>query len=397
MSTMMVMMAGAASGLVIPLTKPAGARNVSAEGAMLAQKYGATPSIPISNFENAQYYGPITIGTPPQSFNVVFDTGSSNLWVPGPKPSIVGHNRYHSDQSSTYQKNGTTFAIQYGSGKLEGIIDKDVVSIAGLDVTINFGEATKMPGLTWDVGKLEGIIDKDVVSIAGLDVTINFGEATKMPGLTWDVAKFDGICGMGWPQIAVDGVVPPFFSLLAQQKISTPTFAFYLTSDGSNGELTIGGSNPAHHDGDFNYVPVAKEGYWQLVGDDVSFDKASVGTKVNAVMDSGTSLLAFPKSVATSINSKLGCTEGPTGECQFKTCPPAGSLPDLVLTMNGATYTLEQDDYIMKVQTSCISGFMGIDVPPPMGPVWIFGDVFMRKYYLEFDVAQKRVGFALAK
>eukprot|EP01060_Flectonema_neradi_P030573 TRINITY_DN4479_c0_g1_i2.p1 TRINITY_DN4479_c0_g1~~TRINITY_DN4479_c0_g1_i2.p1 ORF type:complete len:377 (+),score=99.26 TRINITY_DN4479_c0_g1_i2:48-1133(+) len=361
MSTMMVMMAGAASGLVIPLTKPAGARNVSAEGAMLAQKYGATPSIPISNFENAQYYGPITIGTPPQSFNVVFDTGSSNLWVPGPKPSIVGHNRYHSDQSSTYQKNGTTFAIQYGSGKLEGIIDKDVVSIAGLDVTINFGEATKMPGLTWDV------------------------------------AKFDGICGMGWPQIAVDGVVPPFFSLLAQQKISTPTFAFYLTSDGSNGELTIGGSNPAHHDGDFNYVPVAKEGYWQLVGDDVSFDKASVGTKVNAVMDSGTSLLAFPKSVATSINSKLGCTEGPTGECQFKTCPPAGSLPDLVLTMNGATYTLEQDDYIMKVQTSCISGFMGIDVPPPMGPVWIFGDVFMRKYYLEFDVAQKRVGFALAK
>jgi len=332
----------------------------------------------ITNYMDAQYYGIIHIGTPPQKFTVVFDTGSSNLWVPSTKCKLTNvacliHNKYDSESSSSYVKDGQKFEIQYGSGSLSGFTSKDTVEVAGVWV-------------------------KDQL----------LAEAVEEPGITFVAAKFDGILGLAYPTIAVNHMTPPINNMITQGQLSAGMFAFYLnrTPNGNpGGELSIGGVDHDRFEGDFNWNDVTRQAYWQIKmdkfevqGKDVTACDQADGCQV--IVDSGTSLLAVPSHLAETINHAIGAFKFANGE-YIVPCRHMDSMPNIDFTLNGIVYSLTPEDYVMKVgaegQVQCISGFMGMDIPPPAGPLWILGDVFMGKYYTAFDFDNNRVGFAKLK
>jgi len=94
--------------------------------------------VPLDNYLDTQYFGEIGIGTPPQNFTVIFDTGSSNLWIPSSKCyfsiACYLHHRYRSAKSNTYKKNGETCTITYGSGQIAGFFSEDNVLVGSLIV-----------------------------------------------------------------------------------------------------------------------------------------------------------------------------------------------------------------------------------------------------------------------
>jgi len=362
------------------------------------------------------------------------------------------HSKYDSSKSSTYAANGTEFSIRYGSGACSGFMSEDSVSVG--DITVS---------------------------------SQTLGEVTKEPGIAFIAARFDGIMGLGFQSIAVEGATPVWYNMVDQKKVDEPVFAFWLNRKpgvfSTGGELHLGGVDSSKYTGDFHYVPLTNETYWEFAMDQVSVGGTQFcpGGNCRAIADSGTSLLAGPKDVVKEINKAIGAIGVFTGECeqyikqdgqeiidkvinklspeeicddlQFCNttqssglkctacklaaqgakdlaqsnasiaeiekgldevckllpspegessvdCSKLSSMPDITVTLNGKDFTLTPDQYVLKegsgADVECLSGFIGLDVPPPMGPLWILGDVFMGAYYTVFDFGKKQVGFANA-
>ncbi|XP_058082821.1 aspartic proteinase-like [Magnolia sinica] len=435
--------------------------------------------VPLKNYLDAQYYGVVGIGTPPQNFTVIYDTGSSNLWVPSSKCyfsiACYFHHKYKARSSSTYTQIGKSCSINYGSGSISGFFSQDAVQVGDLVV-------------------------KDQVFI----------EATREGSLSFLLAKFDGILGLGFQEISVGNVTPVWYNMVEQGLIKEKVFSFWINrnaDDEEGGEIVFGGADPKHFKGEHTYVPVTSKGYWQFDMGDFLVGNYSTGFCADgcaAIADSGTSLLTGPTSIVTEINhaigaegivsveckeivseygemildllvaetqpqkvcSKIGlcvfdgaqyvstgietvveeklsdaedsvgqdvlCTAcelavvwienqlrenqtkdrilnyvnqlcerlpSPMGESAVN-CNSIASMPNISFTIGNKAFELTPEQYIFKTGEGdvavCISGFTAFDVPPPRGPLWVLGDIFMGAYHTVFDFGNLQVGFAEA-
>lgn len=360
----------ASAGIIkVPLTKMKTIRQqYREEGLVYVRnttwgKYGDDP-VDVHNYLDAQFYGPLSVGTPAQEFQVVFDTGSSNLWVPSKQCTDCGKKpEYDSSASSTYVANGTKFNIQYGSGPVSGFVSQDIATVGALTVKDQqFAEITDVSGL----------------------------------GAAFKVGKFDGIMGLAFDTISVNHIPPVFANMVAQGLVDEPVFAFYLSDkSGVDGEMDLGGIDEKHYTGELNYVPLSSATYWELKLDAININNASVTTVNKAIVDTGTSLLAGPVDEVKEIAKAVGAHAFLHGEYLIS-CDKLNTGVNIDIVLGGVTYTLTPKDYIIPDASLCLFGMIGLDVPAPAGPLWILGDPFIRKYYTVFDFGKQRLGFAEA-
>ena len=248
----------------------------------------------LTDYYNNQYVGVIGIGTPPQYLTVVFDTGSSDLWIPSSRCSECGqHTKFDAARSSSYEavtdrKNGEVkFEVDYGSGKVTGYEATETATLGSISVSeLHFGEVTYE--------------DREIQSF-----------------------MMDGIAGLAFDGLSMV-TNPTLLESLHTQHPSLPYyFSMYLSNNPEDSkhpshlnfgayDLSIVGANAS-----WKFTPVIKRGYgdfkyWtvKMTGLSVltssgevkhslctsSSDYGTSSSSCYAIVDSGTSGIAVPES-----------------------------------------------------------------------------------------------------
>ncbi|CAJ0931949.1 unnamed protein product, partial [Mesorhabditis belari] len=356
------------------------------------------------------YIGQLSIGTPAQRFNMILDTGSSDLWVPDsscggipgcpdycnklpkdqcpqfcdpamccpgsstlPLNARVGiqldqnpcdlKHRFNSSASSSYQKNGQQFTIQYGTGSAQGFLGQDVVCLG----------------------------DSNVCYSKQL-----FGQATQIADF-FENQPCDGIFGMGWPALSVDQVPPLLNNVVSL--LDQPLFNVWMDRKGTQqdvvgGLFTYGALDSVNCDtSKIVYTPITSQTYWQFAIQGVSQGAYSSKMTYQVISDTGTSLIGAPQAVVDAIGKQLGGTYSPFYGAYTIDCN--ATPDDIVITIAGQPFNISYKDYIVSLNGDCVIGLFGFTFGG-FGPQWILGDPWIRSFCNIYHIGGVKIGFAPA-
>eukprot|EP00428_Durinskia_dybowskii_P005256 CAMPEP_0170285156 /NCGR_PEP_ID=MMETSP0116_2-20130129/42623_1 /TAXON_ID=400756 /ORGANISM="Durinskia baltica, Strain CSIRO CS-38" /LENGTH=455 /DNA_ID=CAMNT_0010536549 /DNA_START=66 /DNA_END=1433 /DNA_ORIENTATION=- len=317
------------------------------------------------------YYGQVEVGTPRQSFTVVFDTGSGNLMLPSTycRSRACGmHKRFDRKASTTAEDIEADGSPSRKGGPRD-------------QITVTFG-----------TGEISGIFLQDDVCVGSLCTNVRFVGATDETDDPFSSFNFDGVLGLALPQMAQGADFSVMDQLVASKALKSPMFSVFL-ADGEmeESEITFGDVRQERMASPMFWQPVSRPtGYWQVQIRDIAINNEpqSLCANCQVAVDTGTSQLAGPTDVITDLSRRLNVKSD---------CSNYDALPSLGFVMGNHVLNLSPQDYVDKGPDGCEVSLMPLDVPPPNGPLFIFGDPFLRKYYTAYDRRNSQVGFAAAK
>ncbi|RDX49668.1 acid protease [Lentinus brumalis] len=331
---------------------------------------------------DSSFYGSIAAGTPPISYNVILDTGSSDLWLAAndglSASQSDGIPTFDANASSTFTDLNTPFSISYGSGAARGNLGQDSVQFAGFEVS-------------------------DQV----------FGVVTQISNnlLTSPVS---GLMGLGFKSISSSGATP-LWQALAESSgtLDQPLMAFQLTRfvDVQNaqvlepgGTFNLGAVNTSLYTGDIDYQPIpeGQEGYWiqELTGLTVNGQSVSLdaGSASYAAIDTGTTLVGGPADSIAALYAQIPGSEALTGDNAGYYTYPCDTNVTVTMKFGNSSiaWPISNADFLlMQVSgNSCVGGFFQLDTSGSSAPPWIIGDTFLKNVYSVFRASPAAVGFA---
>ncbi|EQC38888.1 hypothetical protein SDRG_03846 [Saprolegnia diclina VS20] len=310
--------------------------------------------IPLVNLDQLQFYGSIEIGSPPQSFRVIFDTGSSDVWVPSHDcTACSGVARYNRSASSTYADEMYRFQAYYGSGAVAGDVASDAIALPGASSAsfVRMG------------------------SVTAQDATIQ---------------KFasEGIVGLGFPALA--SISAPTFL----EALDIAIFSLYISPLPTSpvpSQLLLHGRQTELSS---SFMPHIRQGFWAVRFGGLRVHDASLQRAATvAILDSGTSLLLLPHIEYASVVARLctvvpaldGCDGGPVScsSCDHTSFPP------LTFVLGSTGFTLQGSDYVRCELNVCTP-----QIETSTNSFVVLGDIFFRAYYTAFDVTNRSVRLA---
>jgi len=339
--------------------------------------YGEVKSGDVQN--DAEYLSPVTIGTPGQTFQLDFDTGSADLWMFSTKlPTSIrqaagtGHVFYDSSKSSTFKSSTNTWKISYGDGSgASGSTGTDTVTVAGI------------------------AIKGQVVELA-TQLSTEFAQG-----------QGDGLLGLAWP--AINTVSPqqaatPVENMISQKLIGQGLFTAYLTSwrdQSSDGSFyTFGGldqnvlkaANTA--EADVYYVDVDNsQGFWQFDSQSASVNGKTVERSGNsAIADTGTTLALVDDATCKAIYAAI---PGAKYDSQnqgwvFPSTVTPAQLPVVTFAVGDKQFAVPKES-LAFADAGNGTTYGGIQSRGSM-TFDILGDSFLKGIYAIFDQANTKFG-----
>ncbi|EFO15484.1 aspartyl protease 6 [Loa loa] len=321
-----------------------------------------------------EYAGNISLGLPigKQTFLVILDTGSSNVWIPEMNCASIDcleKNRFNPSLSETYQEDGRNWFIKYSDGSnAQGLLGQDYITFEP-----NMNDSLTIPNITFGLArKLSGFKDNPV----------------------------DGIVGLAFTSIAVNGVTPPLIAAINQNILQSPLFTVWFGHQDARenvfgGIFTYGAIDNVNCEDVIDYEPLSSATFWQFRLRGVKVDDYSIAGTWEAISDTGTSLIGGPAAVVNRLGAAVKAKYNQDEEMFFIECD--AEPPPVALIIGSHEYNIQLENYIAVFENNtCIFSFFPLE-GDGFGPTWIFGAPFIRQYCQIYDIGKERIGFALAK